>query len=88
MGPGTLEAKTDPLCAVEDDMQNNETGFTFQGCSPDEIARAMAAAVMAENPDTERIKKNCRQLIINKHSHEYAAHQWRQILESIQQKKS
>jgi len=71
---------------IGDIVTHNETGFTFQGCNSDEIARALTGAITAEKNDTERIKKNCRQLIINRHSHESASRQWNQILKSIYQK--
>jgi glycosyltransferase involved in cell wall biosynthesis len=64
---------------IPDLVADNETGFTFQHISSEEIADTMKRALSADNELLRTMKTKAKEVIIKHHSHESAKIQWNEI---------
>jgi glycosyltransferase involved in cell wall biosynthesis len=64
---------------IPDLVSSGKTGFVHQGKNIERISETMKNALQTDNETLAKMKIKCRNLIINKHSYQYAASQWVEV---------
>lgn len=71
---------------IGDLLEDGITGFVHEGRDPQQIAEAMKRALSEEPAILEKMRQTGRERIQMKHSYQYAAGQWTEVLDSLQKK--
>ena len=64
---------------ISDLVSCGKTGFVHQGKNTQSISETMKKALQTDHETMVKIKIKCRNLIINKHSHQNAALRWKEV---------
>jgi glycosyltransferase involved in cell wall biosynthesis len=68
---------------IPDLVSSGKTGFVHQGKNIESISETMKKALQTDNEILAKMKIKCKNLIINKHSYQYAASQWAELFVNI-----
>jgi glycosyltransferase involved in cell wall biosynthesis len=68
---------------IPDLVSSGKTGFVHQGKNIESISETMKKALQTDNETLAKMKIKCKNLIINKHSYQYAASQWAELFVNI-----
>jgi glycosyltransferase involved in cell wall biosynthesis len=68
---------------IADVVSSGKTGFVHQGKNLKSISETMKKALQTDNETLAKMKIECRNLIVNKHSHQFATSKWDEVLSRL-----
>jgi glycosyltransferase involved in cell wall biosynthesis len=68
---------------IPDLISSGKTGFVHQGKNLKSISETMKKALQTDNETLAKMKIECRNLIVNKHSHQFATSKWDEVLSRL-----
>jgi glycosyltransferase involved in cell wall biosynthesis len=68
---------------IADVVSSGKTGFVHQGKNLKSISETMKKALQTDNETLAKMKIECRNLIVNKHSHQFATSKWDEVFSRL-----